>query len=69
VGGKFALSEFVWLQKTTRGLSKMKKSDAEKRKRQREQTKAANHLHNSEHRSEDIANSTIDAKSVLFSAI
>jgi len=63
------LNEFVWLRKTTRGLSKMKKRDAEKRKRQREQRKAANHLHNSEHVSEDIANSTMDAKGVLFSAI
>jgi len=63
------LSEFVWLRKTTRGLSKMKKRDAEKRKRQRELRKSANHLHNSEHRSEDIANSTMDAKGVLFSAI
>ena len=57
------MSEFVWLQKTTRGLSKMKKRDAEKRKRQRERRKAA------EHGSEDIANSTMDAKDVLFSAI
>jgi len=63
------MSEFVWLRKTTRGLTKMKKRDAEKRKRQRERTKAANHLHNSEHASEDIANSTMDAKGVLFSAI
>jgi len=63
------LSEFVWLQKTMRGLSKMDKRDAEKHKRQRERRKAANHLHNSEHGSEDIANSTIDAKGVLFSAI
>jgi len=46
----------------------MKKKDAEKRKRQRELRKAANHLHNSEHGSEDIANSTMDAKDVLFSA-
>jgi len=52
-----------------RGLSQMKKRDAEKRKRQRERRKAANHLHNSEHGSEDIANSTMDAKAVLFSAI
>jgi len=47
----------------------MKKRDAEKRKRRRERTKAANHLHNSEHGSEDIANSTMDVKGVLFSAI
>jgi len=47
----------------------MNKKDAEKRNRQREPRKAANHLHNSEHRSEDIANSTMDAKGVLFSAI
>jgi len=47
----------------------MKKRDAEKRKRQRERRKAANHHHNSEHGSEDIANSTIDAKGVLFSGI
>ena len=47
----------------------MKKRDAEKRKRQRQCRKAANHLHNSEHGSEDIANSTIDAKGLLFSAI
>jgi len=47
----------------------MKKREAEKRKRQRERRKAANHLHNSEHASEDIANSTMDAKGVLFSAI
>jgi len=63
------LSEFVWLRKTTRGLSQMKKRDAEKRKRQRGRRKAANHPHNSEHGSEDIANSTMDAKGVLFSAI
>jgi len=63
------LSKFVWLRKTTRGLSKMKKRDAEKRKRQRERRKAVNHLHNSEHGSEDIANSTMDAKGLLFSAI
>ena len=63
------MSEFVWLRKTTRGLSKMKKSDAEKGKRQHERRNAANHLHNSEHGSEDIANSTMDAKGVLFSAI
>ena len=63
------MSEFVWLRKTTRGLSKMKKRDAEKGKRQRERRNAANHLHNSEHGSEDIANSTMDAKGVLFSAI
>jgi len=59
----------VWLQKTTRGLSKMKKRDAEKGRRQCKRRKAANLLHNSEHGSEDIANSTIDAKGVLFSAI
>jgi len=59
----------VWLRKTTRGLSKIKKRDVEKLKRQRERRKAANHLHNSEHGSEDIANSTMDAKGVLFSAI
>ena len=47
----------------------MKKRDAEKRKRQRKWRQAANHLHNSEHGSEDIAKSTIDAKGVLFSAI
>jgi len=47
----------------------MKKSDAEKGKRQHERRNAANHLHNSEHGSEDIANSTMDAKGVLFSAI
>jgi len=52
-----------------RGLSKMKKRDLEKGKRQPEPRKAANHLHNSEHGSEDIANSTMDAKGVLFSAI
>jgi len=63
------MSEFVWLRKTTRGLSKMKKRDAQKRKRQRERRKAANHLHNTEHGSEDIENSTMDAKGVLFSAI
>jgi len=63
------VSEFVWLPNTTRGLSKMKKRDAEKRKRQRERRKAANHLHNSEHGSADIANSPMDAKGVLFSAI
>jgi len=34
----------------------MKRRDAEKCKRQPEQAKVANHLHNSEHRSEDIAN-------------
>jgi len=68
-GGKLALSEFVWLRKTTRRLSKMEKRDVEKRKRQRERRKAANHLHNSEHGSEDIANTTMDAKGVLFSAI
>jgi len=63
------LSEFVWLRKTPRGLSKMKKRVAEKRKEQRERRKAANHLHNSEHGSGGIANSTMDAKGVLFSAI
>ena len=47
----------------------MKKRDPEKRKQQRERRKAANHLHNSEHGSEDIANSTMDAKGVLFSGI
>jgi len=47
----------------------MKKRDAEKRKWQREQRIAANHLHNSEQGSEYIANSTMDAKGVLFSAI
>jgi len=47
----------------------MKKKDVEKRKRQRERRKAANHRHNSEHGSEDIANSTMYAKGVLFSAI
>jgi len=47
----------------------MKKRDAEKRKRQRERRKTANHLHHSEHGSEDIAGSTMDAKGVLFSAI
>jgi len=47
----------------------MKKRDAEKRKWQRERRKAANHLHNSEHGSEDIANSTMDSKDVLLSAI
>jgi len=52
-----------------RGLSKMKKRDAEKRKPQRQRRKAANHLYNSEHRSEDIANSSMNAKGVLFSAI
>jgi len=52
-----------------RGLSKIKKRDAEERKRQPEHRKAANHLHNSEHGSEDIANSTMDAKGVLFCAI
>jgi len=59
----------VWLRKTTSGLSKMKKRDAEKRKRQRERIEAANHVHNSEHGSEDIANSTMDGKGVSFSAI
>jgi len=47
----------------------MKKRDAEKRKWQRVRRKAANHLHNSEHGSEDIANSTMDAKGLLFFAI
>jgi len=47
----------------------MKKRDAEKRKGLRERRKAANHLHNSEHGSEDIANSTMDAKNLLFSTI
>jgi len=47
----------------------MKIREAEKRKHQRERRKAVNHLHNSEHGSEDIANSTMDAKGVLFSAI
>jgi len=47
----------------------MKKRDAEKRKRQRERRKAANHLHNSEQGSEDIANCAMDAKGVVFSAI
>jgi len=47
----------------------MKKRDAEKRKRQRERRKAANYLRNSENGSQDIANSTMDAKGVLFSAI
>ena len=69
MGGKLALSEFVWRRKTTRGLSKTKKRDAEMRNWQREQIKPANHVHNSEHGSEDIANSTRDAKGVLFSAI
>jgi len=52
-----------------RGLSKMKKREVEERKRQCERRKAANPLHNCGHRSEDIANSTMDAKGVLFSAI
>jgi len=47
----------------------MKKRDADKYKRQRERRKAANHLHNSGHGSEDIANSTMVAKGVLFSTI
>jgi len=47
----------------------MKKRNTEKRKRQHELRKAANHLHNSQHGSADIANSTMDAKGVLFSAI
>jgi len=59
----------VWLRKTTRGLSTRKKRDAEKSKWQRERRKAVNHLHNSEHGSEDIANSFMDVKAVLFSAI
>jgi len=42
----------------------MKKRDAEKRKREDERRKGANDRHNSEHRSEDIANSTLDAKGV-----
>ena len=67
--GKLPLSEFVWLRKTRRGLSEMKKRDAEKRKWQHEWRKAANHLHNSEHGSEGIANSTMDAKGVLFFAL
>ena len=48
---------------------KNKEEDAEKGTRHRERRKAANHLHNSEHGSEDIANSTMDAKGVLFSAV
>jgi len=47
----------------------MKKRDAEKGKRQPEPRKAANHLHNSEHGSQNMSNSTMDAKGVLFSAI
>jgi len=47
----------------------MKKRDAENGKQQHERRKAANHLHHSEHGSEDIANSTMDVKSMLFSAI
>jgi len=47
----------------------MKKRDSEKHKRQRECRKDVNHIHNSEHGSDDIANSTRDAKGVLFSAI
>jgi len=47
----------------------MKKRHGEKRKRQRERRKAANHLNHSEHGSEDIANSTMDAKGALFSDI
>jgi len=47
----------------------MKKRDAAKCKQQRERRKAANHLHKSEHGREDIANSTMNAKGVLFSAI
>ena len=63
------MSEFAWLRKTTRGLSNMKNSDAEKRKRQCEQRKATNDLHNSQHGSEDSASSTMDARGVLCSAI
>jgi len=63
------LSEFGWLRKTTRVLSKMKKRDAEKHKRQRKQRKAVNHLHNCEHSRKDIANSSMDAKGVLLSTI
>jgi len=55
--------------KTTRWLSKMKKKDAVKHKRQCESRQALNHLHNSEHGSEDIANCTMDAKGVLFATI
>jgi len=47
----------------------MKERDAEKCKLQRERRTAANHRLNAEHGREDIANSTIDAKGVLFSAI
>jgi len=47
----------------------MKKRDAEKCKPHRERRKAANYLLNFEHAREDIANSTIDAKGLLFSAI
>jgi len=47
----------------------MKRRDAEKSKRQPEQRKAANHLHNSEYGCEDIANSPMNGKGVLFSAI
>ena len=47
----------------------MKKRDAEKLKRQCERRKPANHLHNSEQRSEDISISTMDAICLLFSAI
>jgi len=47
----------------------MKKRDVDKRKWQGKQTKAANHLYNSEHGSEDIAKSTTDVKRVLFCAI
>jgi len=47
----------------------MKKRDVVKRKRQRECRIAANHVHSSECGSEDIANSTMDGKGVLFSAI
>ena len=56
------MSESVSLRKTTRGQSRMKNRDAEKRTRQRERRKAANHLNNSENGSEHIANSTMDAK-------
>jgi len=69
VGGKLDLSEFVWLRKTTSGLFKMKKRDADKRKWQCEQTKGPNDVHNSEHGKQDIANSNMDAQGVLFFAI
>jgi len=42
----------------------MKKRGAEKSKRQRERSKSANHLDNCEHGTQDIANSTRDAKDV-----